>query len=53
MIHDHERSDWFGASDTGKIVGSWETPTFEKWWMGKLTMRQDDITTHANLTATA
>lgn len=53
MIHDHERSGWFGASDTGKIVGSWETPTFEKWWMVKLGIRQEDFTTDAMLTGTA
>lgn len=53
MIHDHERSGWFGASDTGKIVGSWETPTFEKWWMVKLGIRQENFTTDAMLTGTA
>lgn len=36
MIHNKDRSGWFGASDTDRIMGSWETDTFEKFWMEKL-----------------
>lgn len=36
MIHSHDRSGWFGASDTHYIVGNWNTKTFEKWWLEKL-----------------
>lgn len=36
MIHDHDRSGWFGASDTSKIMGSWSTKTFELFWREKL-----------------
>lgn len=36
MIDSHDRSGWFGASDTAMIMGNWETKTFKKWWMQKL-----------------
>ena len=36
MISNHDRSDWFGASDTDYIVGNWNTKSFFKWWNGKL-----------------
>jgi hypothetical protein len=36
MISDHDRSGWFGASDTATIMGNWKTKTFGKWWMQKL-----------------
>ena len=36
MIHSKDRSGWFGASDTARIMGSWETATFEKFWLEKL-----------------
>lgn len=36
MIADHDRSGWFGASDTATIMGNWKTKTFAKWWMQKL-----------------
>lgn len=36
MIHSKDRSLWFGASDTSRIMGSWETATFEKFWLEKL-----------------
>lgn len=36
MIHDKDRSGWFGASDTAKIMGRWDTRTFELFWAEKL-----------------
>lgn len=41
MITDHDRSGWFGASDTAYIMGKWDTKTFAKWWMKKLGMDND------------
>ena len=36
MIEDHDRSGWFGASDTDKVIGNWNTETFKKWWLQKM-----------------
>ena len=36
MIHNHDRSGWFGASDTATIMGNWKTKTFAKWWLVKM-----------------
>jgi hypothetical protein len=41
MIADHDRSYYFGASDTDKIIGNWKTKTWEKWWMQKLGINRD------------
>ena len=41
MIADKDRSGWFGASDTDKIIGNWKTATFEKWWMQKIGINRD------------
>ena len=41
MITDHDRSGWFGASDTDKIIGNWKTKTWERWWMQKLGINRD------------
>ena len=41
MITDHDRSYYFGASDTDKIIGNWKTKTWEKWWMQKLGINTD------------
>lgn len=41
MIADKDRSEYFGASDTDKVVGNWKTATFEKWWMQKLGINRD------------
>lgn len=35
MIIDKDRSYYIGASDTERVIQSWETKTFEKWWMVK------------------
>lgn len=36
MIHNKDRSGWFGASDTHYITGNWSTNTFAQWWLIKL-----------------
>lgn len=36
MIASNDRSWWFGASDTDKIVGNFNTVTWQKWWATKL-----------------
>lgn len=41
MITNHDRSRWFGASDTATIMGNWETKTFAKWWLSKLGLAQN------------
>lgn len=41
MIDSKDRSGWFGASDTDKIIGNWKTATFEKWWMQKIGINRD------------
>ena len=47
MIHNHDRSGWFGASDTSTIMGNWETETFRKWWLEKLGLRENRFHTPA------
>ena len=41
MINSQDRSGYFGASDTDKIIGNWHTATFEKWWMQKIGINRD------------
>ena len=41
MIASHDRSGYFGASDTDKIIGNYKTATFEKWWMQKIGINRD------------
>lgn len=52
MISDHDRSGWFGASDVERIVGNWDTKTFEQWWLTKEGFRSENITTDAMLAGT-
>lgn len=35
MITNHDRSGWFGASDTATIMRGWETASFRAWWLEK------------------
>lgn len=44
MIKNHDRSGWFGASDTSIIMGNWNTKTFQKWWLVKMGIIQDHFT---------
>lgn len=53
MIASKDRSGWFGASDTAKIMGSWETESFRKWWAVKLGIREENYTNAAMDAGTA
>lgn len=52
MIADHDRSGWFGASDTAMIMGNWKTKTFRKWWQKKLGIDQSHFTNTSMLAGT-
>lgn len=52
MIHDHDRSGWFGASDTDRIMGNWNTKTFEKWWCEKIGLERNHFTNESMLAGT-
>lgn len=41
MIESKDRSGFFGASDTDKIIGNWKTATFAKWWLQKIGINRD------------
>lgn len=47
MISDKSRADWFGASDVNRIIGSYDTKTFEKWWLEKLGYRRNEFINEA------
>jgi hypothetical protein len=47
MITNQDRSGWFGASDTHFITGNWDTKTFKSWWLEKLGLKTNKITTKA------
>lgn len=47
MIQSQDRSGYFGASDTSMVVGNWKTKTFEKWWLEKLGLNKNNISTEA------
>lgn len=53
MIHDHDRSGWFGASDTAAIMGNWNTKTFQRFWLQKLGINRDHFETIETQTGTA
>lgn len=43
MIKNHDRSGWFGASDTSYVVGNWKTESFKKWWLTKMGLTTNDF----------
>ena len=43
MIESKDRSGWFGASDSDKIIGKWTSETFAKWWMQKIGINRDNF----------
>lgn len=53
MIHSRDRSGWFGASDTARIMGPWTSQSFAQWWAVKLGLRQEQFKTLAMETGTA
>lgn len=52
MIADQDRSGWFGASDTDKIIGKWTSKTWKKWWMQKLGFNHDHFQNKYTLAGT-
>lgn len=52
MIHNHDRSGWFGASDTAKIMGHWQSHTFWRWWGEKLGLWQNHFTNRSMMAGT-
>lgn len=48
MIADHDRSGYFGASDTEKVIAkNIRTKTWEQWWQEKPGIRRNNVTTPA------
>lgn len=47
MIQSQDRSYYIGASDTSIVVGNWNTKTFEKWWLEKLGLNKNNLSTEA------
>ena len=45
MIHSQDRSGWFGASDTNRIMGQWHTKTFQTFWAEKLGLTKINLHT--------
>ena len=43
MISSKDRSGYFGASDTDKLLGSYASKTFAKWWLQKLGISRDNF----------
>ena len=42
MIHDKDRSGWFGASDSYKIINpNHGTKTWQEWWRVKLGIEEN------------
>ena len=52
MIESKDRSEYFGASDTDKIIGNYKTATFEKWWMQKIGINRDHFDNKYTLAGT-
>ena len=47
MIQSQDRSNYIGASDTSFVVGNWKTKTFEKWWLEKIGININNLSTEA------
>ena len=47
MIQSQDRSNYIGASDTSFVVGNWKTKTFEKWWLEKIGINRNNLSTEA------
>lgn len=53
MIASKDRSGYLGASDTGYVMRSWETKTFEKWWRIKQGFEESNFKSDATMAGTA
>jgi len=47
LIQNQDRSYYIGASDTSMVVGNWNTKTFENWWLEKLGLYKNNLSTEA------
>ena len=47
MIASKDRSGYFGASDVDKVIGSYDTKTFKKWWLEKIGIEKSNFTNAA------
>lgn len=47
MIQSQDRSYYIGCSDTSMVVGNWNTKTFEKWWLEKLGINKNNLSSDA------
>ena len=52
MIQNHDRSGYFGASDTDKVIGNWKTKTWANWWMQKIGINRDHFDNKFTLAGT-
>jgi len=52
VINNHDRANWFGASDTGYIVGNWTTKSFASWWLVKCGVTKNNFVTKEMITGT-
>ena len=53
MIENKDRSYYIGASDSGYVMRSWGTATFESWWRVKQGLAQNDFSNDAMKAGTA
>ena len=47
MISSKDRSNYIGASDTSMVVGNWYTQTWANWWLEKLGLFKNNLSTIA------
>lgn len=52
MIESKDRSGWFGASDTSKILGNFDTKSFANFWLEKLGFISSSFTNDSLLAGT-
>lgn len=52
MIASKDRGYYFGASDTDKILGKWESKTWLNWWLQKLSINTDHFENEYTLAGT-
>lgn len=53
MITDKNRAGFIGGSDSGYVMRSWGTATFENWWRVKQGLAQNDFSNDAMKAGTA
>ena len=53
MISDKDRSGYIGGSDTGYVMKSWDTKTFDDWWRVKQGLEENNFCSEAMQAGTA